>query len=261
MNSYQSIVEEVRKIGKEHLSYKMIKEKGSVEEAVTDSDVSIQRELMLRLSEIVPGSQFYCEEEGFNSSKKAEYLFIIDPIDGTMNYTRGISECAISLALLHNNEPVFSCVYNLFRDEMFYAIKGKGAYYQGRKIHVSDRDFKHSIFFTGFSLYEKKYAKECIELTEDVYMNTNDVRRFGSAALELCYIALGRGELYFAYRLQPYDFSGGELILKEAGGVISSLHGKKVTHDKPQLIIAANNLENLTKLSEIVSKHIPYVKY
>lgn len=261
MNTYHNIVEEVRKIGRDYLSYQMMKEKGSEEEAVTDSDVNIQRELMSRLSEIVPDSQFYCEEEGYNTFKKAEYLFIIDPIDGTMNYTRGIPECAISVALLHNNELVFSCVYNLFRDEMFYAIKGKGAYYQGRKIHVSDRDFRHSIFFTGFSLYEKKFAKECIEMTKEVYMSTNDVRRFGSAALELCYIALGRGELYFAYRLQPYDYSGGELILKEAGGAICSLHNKKVTHDKPQLVIAANNIENLNKLSEIVSKHIPYVKY
>ncbi len=261
MNLFQIIVEEVRKIGRDHLSFQQIKEKGSEEEAVTDSDVLIQRELMNRLSELVPGCQFYCEEEGYNSFKKTEYLFIIDPIDGTMNYTRGIPECAISVALLHNNELIFSCVYNLFRDEMFYAMKGKGAYFQGKKIHVSERDFKHSIFFTGFSLYEKKYAKPCFEVTEEVYSLSNDVRRFGSAALELCYIALGRGELYFAYRLQPYDFSGGELILKEAGGVLSSLHNKKVTHDKPQLVIAANNEENLKKLSEIVSDYIPYVLY
>lgn len=261
MNVYLNIVESVRKIGREHLSFQLMKEKGSEEEAVTDSDVAIQKELMKQLVELVPGSEFYCEEEECNTFKKAEYLFIIDPIDGTMNYTRGITECAISVALLHNNEPVFSCVYNLFLDEMFYAIKGKGAYYQGKKIHVSERDFRHSLFFTGFSLYEKKYAAQCFALTEEVYSKSNDVRRFGSAALELCYIALGRGELYFAYRLQPYDYSGGELILKEAGGVISSLHNKKVTHDKPQLIIAANNVENLMQLSEIVSKHIPYLPY
>ena len=240
MNQYQTIVEEVRKIGREHLSFSSVKEKGGAENAVTDSDVLIQRDLMKKLSEIIPGSMFYCEEEGYNSLPKAEYVFIIDPIDGTMNYTRRIPECAISVGLLHNNELVFSCVYNLFKDEMFYAIKGKGAYFQGKKIHVSD---------------------PCIEMTKEVFHQVNDIRRFGSAALELCYIALGQGELYFAFRVYPYDYSGGELILKEAGGVLCSLHDKKVTHDRPQLLLAANNQENLKKLSEIVSKYIPYIPY
>ena len=261
MNQYQTIVEEVRKIGREHLSFSSVKEKGGAENAVTDSDVLIQRDLMKKLSEIIPGSMFYCEEEGYNSLPKAEYVFIIDPIDGTMNYTRRIPECAISVGLFDKNELVFSCVYNLFKDEMFYAVKGKGAYFQGKKIHVSDRDFKHSIFYTGFSLYEKKYADPCIEMTKEVFHQVNDIRRFGSAALELCYIALGQGELYFAFRVYPYDYSGGELILKEAGGVLCSLHDKKVTHDRPQLLLAANKQENIKKLSEIVSKYIPYIPY
>ena len=175
MNQYQTIVEEVRKIAREHLSFSSVKEKGGAENAVTDSDVLIQRDLMKKLSEIIPGSMFYCEEEGYNSLPKAEYVFIIDPIDGTMNYTRRIPECAISVGLLHNNELVFSCVYNLFKDEMFYAVKGKGAYFQGKKIHVSDRDFKHSIFYTGFSLYEKKYADPCIEMTKEVFHQVNDI--------------------------------------------------------------------------------------
>ncbi len=261
MNEYQKITDEIRRIGKAHLAYSSLKEKGSEANAVTDSDVKIQEELITSLSKLVPGAKFYCEEEGMNEKKDAEDLFIIDPIDGTMNYSRGIGECAISVAYLKNNCLMFSAVYNLFRDEMFYAIKGKGAYYQGKRIQVSDRDFRHSLLYTGFSLYDKTFAKPCFAFTEEIFPQINDVRRLGSAALELCYLALGKAELYFAFRVYPYDYAGGELILKEAGGKLCTLHGKKVTHDKPQLLLAANNEENLKKLSEIVSKHIPYLPY
>lgn len=261
MEHYNEIIDEIKRIGKAHKSFDSYKEKGSKEEAVTNSDVEIQRDLMKTLSTIYPDCGFYCEEEGYNKPSDKKYVFIIDPIDGTMNYTRNIPECAISVALMKNNELIFAAVYNIFKDEMFYAIKGKGAYFQGKKIKVSDKDFAHSIAYTGFSLYDKKYAADCFKLNEELYYKANDLRRFGSAALELCYIALGRGELYFSYRVFPYDYSGGELILKEAGGCLCSLHGKKVTHDGPILLLAANNKDNLDQLSNIVSKYIKYLPY
>lgn len=236
-------------------------EKGSISEVVTEDDLKIQERLVLELSKLIPDCGFYCEEKDFICTKGKEYIFIIDPIDGTMNYTRGIRECAISVALLKNNELILGVVFDIFKDEVYYAIKGKGAYYQGKKIKVSNQDFAHSILCTGFSLYEKSNAKICFELNEDLYMRVNDMRRFGSAALELCYLAKGDLELYFAYRVHPYDFAAGELILKEAGGCLSSLHNRKVSHDKPQLLLGANNKENLNELNEVVSSHIKYVNY
>jgi len=238
-----------------------IDSKGGCENIVTSSDLAVQEFLCKRLAEFLPGSGFLCEEKGMQDSGSYEYLWIIDPIDGTMNYSRGIKECAISVALKKDDELFCGVVYSPAANELFTAEKGKGAYYNGKRIHVSDRQFKDSIICTAMSTYNKDWAPICLDVINDIYYKTNDFRRFGVASLEICYLAVGRCELYFEYRLQPWDIAAGSLILQEAGGILRSLHGRPLTYKHQELVIGANNEENFAKLSSIVDKYIDEVKY
>ena len=111
------------------------------------------------------------------------------------------------------------------------------------------------------STYNKDWAPECAAVINDVYYKINDFRRFGTASLEICYLAMGRVELYFEYRLQPWDIAAGSIILSEAGGMLRGLHGAPLTFRRQELTIGANSEENFALLSEIVSRHIPAVRY
>lgn len=238
-----------------------IESKSGVENIVTSSDIAVQSFLVKELCAYIPGSSVLAEEEGMQESGDVEYLWIIDPIDGTMNYSRGIKESAISVGLMHSGEMLAGVVYSPAGDELFYAEKGKGAYFNGGRIHVSDRPFKASLICTAMSTYNKDWAPECAAVINDVYYKINDFRRFGTASLEICYLAMGRVELYFEYRLQPWDIAAGSIILSEAGGVLRGLHGAPLTFRRQELTIGANSEENFALLSEIVSHHIPAVRY
>ena len=111
------------------------------------------------------------------------------------------------------------------------------------------------------SLYKKEHAKVCSDIIYEAYMECNDVRRFGSCALELCYIAAGRCDLYFEIRVFPWDFAAGLLILNEAGGIAGGLNGEPPSLTSPTVLIGANNLENFEKLAGIVNKHLHFTPY
>ena len=235
-------------------------EKGDVKNIVTTNDIKSQHMLVERLSDLIPGSKFFCEEEGLQATE-GEYIWVIDPIDGTTNYSRGSKDSAISVALLYQGEVVLGVVKAIFTSECFSAVKGDGAYLDGRPIKVSDRDFASGILCTAMSLYKKEHAKVCSDIIFETYMQSNDVRRFGSCAMELCYIAAGRCELYFEIRVFPWDYAAGLLILKEAGGVARGLKDEEVDFKRPTVLVGANNEENYAKLSQIVNKHLHYTPY
>ena len=222
---------------------------------VTTSDLLVQRYLHEKLSEILPEAGFYCEEEDLQEVGK-EFLWVIDPIDGTMNYARAIPESAVSVALLHNNVPILGVVNNIFTGDVYSAVAGKGAKKNGTSIAVSNRAFCDGLFCTAMSTYRKDMAGVCNDIIMDAYMQCNDVRRFGAAALEICYLAEGRCELYFEIRIFPWDYAAAGLILKEAGGVISGFDGKQIPYDRPSTIIGANTVESHAKLCEIVWKYL-----
>ena len=135
-----------------------VKEKGTLENIVTTSDVAVQDFLTGRLAELFPGSGFLCEEEDLEDVDH-EYVWIIDPIDGTANYARGIASCCISVALIRNGKPLFGVVYSPWRGELYTAEAGKGAFCNGTPIRVSDRSFKEGLLFTAMSTYRKEFAK------------------------------------------------------------------------------------------------------
>ena len=233
-----------------------IEQKDGFANIVTSSDIAVQDYLTAGLRELVPGCGFFCEEERHHDPDK-EYVWIIDPIDGTANYARGIDHCCISVALKHEGEVILGVVYSPWRHEMYSAERGKGAEINGRPLKVSSRSFGDSILCTAMSTYRKQYAAVCSDIIMETYYDINDVRRFGSAAIELCFLAAGHCELYFEFCLQPWDYAAGMLILSEAGGAVCGLDGQLPSLTKPSLVCAANSRENLERLMGTVRKHIP----
>lgn len=234
-----------------------ISQKDGYANIVTSSDVAVQEFLKTRLSELLPGSAFIAEEGDAPSLRDndANGLWIIDPIDGTANYSRGIRECAICVGLRQHGEMQMAVVYLPRTDEMFYAEKGRGAYLNGRQIHVSNRPFADAVLCTALAVYYKEHAQVCADIIVDAFLQCNDIRRFGAAAPELCYVAMGRCELYFEYLLSPWDFAAASLILTEAGGVLSDLNGNPIDPTQRMGVLAANNQDNLNRLTSIVKSH------
>ena len=245
----------IREASKLMLNDFEISQKDGFSNIVTSSDIAVQEFLCERLAQLLPGSGFICEEEDINDATH-EYTWIIDPIDGTANYSRGIGQCAICVGLRHNDHMEMSVVYLPRTNELFHAERGKGAFLNGKPIHVSDRPFQNGIMCTALAVYHKEYAKVCSDIICDTFLQCNDIRRFGAAAPELCYLAMGRCELYFEYLLSPWDYAAASLILTEAGGCLSDLHGQPLTCITPSGVLAANTKENLDRLTSIVSKHI-----
>lgn len=237
-----------------------IEQKGGIENIVTSSDLAVQEFLCRELAAALPGCGFICEEEGVMDPGK-EYVWVIDPIDGTANYARGIDACAISVGLMHKDEMILGVVYSPARNEMYWAEKGKGAFCNGKQIHTSSRSFEEGILCTAMSTYRKEYADVCSEIIMDAFHQCNDVRRFGAASVELCFLAAGLCELYFEMRLQPWDYAAGMVILTEAGGAISSLDGRRMRFDGPDLTCAGNNAANQARLLDIIRKHLPAIPY
>lgn len=232
-----------------------IDQKDGYENIVTSSDLAVQSFLCEKLALLLPGSGFLCEEEDMQDATH-EYTWIIDPIDGTANYARGIAQCAICVGLRHNDEMIKGVVFLPRTEELFTAERGKGAFLNGEKIHTSSRPFKDSVTCTALAVYHKEYTDVCSAIIVDIFKQSNDIRRFGAAAPELCYLAMGRCELYFEYILNPWDYAAASLILEEAGGVICNLKGDNVDCISPSGVLAANNKENLNTLVGIVAKHI-----
>lgn len=224
---------------------------------VTDVDKDIEKFMAKHLPELLPESRML-GEEGDSVIGQEGYIWVVDPVDGTANFIRGFNLSVISVGLLYNGEPQLGVIYNPFTDEMFYASKGNGAFLNGKPIHVSNRDYNHSVIFTAFSLYNKKLAAPCFRILQRIYYDADDMRRLGSAAVELASLAAGRGELYFEIRLFFWDFVAGLAIINEAGGCYEVLNftGEPIDYNKPYTLIAANNEENLARLRNIVIEEI-----
>ena len=238
-----------------------VHDKGSLVNLVTSSDVAVQHFLTERLAALLPGSGFLCEEDDLSDVAGHEAVWIIDPIDGTANYARGNENCCISVALVRAGVPWMGVVYSPWRDQCWWAEAGRGAFCNGKPIHASSRPFADGILFTAMSTYHKEWARTCSEIIYEIYMNCNDVRRTGSAAVELCLMAEGFADLYFEMRLMPWDYAAAALILSEAGGSVCSFDGGAPSLQVPSLVIAANSAAHCARLLEVVRRHLDRLPY
>ena len=221
-------------------------EKTSAADLVTEYDLAVERFLKEKLPPLVPGSVFFGEEEAENDDPSRGWAFIVDPIDGTTNFVRDLRQSAISVALARDGAVEYGVVYDLYKDELFSARRGGGAFLNGSPIHVSTRPLSQGVFGMGTAIYKREYLEPTMRLTEQLFRRSCDFRRLGSAALDLCNVACGRTEVFFEYSLCPWDYAAGSLLVCEAGGRICTLEGK------PLPIVAwASNLVNWDILREL----------
>lgn len=179
-------------------------------------------------------------EEGNDREKKNPALWVIDPLDGTVNYSHGFPVYCVSVAMLYNGEPVVGVVYDPERKELFQAVKGKGAQLNGKRIRVTgEKNIERALVATGFSYGIKKAKRNNLGYFADVAKQAQGVRRPGSAAIDLCWLACGRLDAFWELDLAPWDTAAGVLILTEAGGKISRIDGSVHSIFSPD--IAASN--------------------
>ena len=227
-----------------------IEQKGSSVNLVTNYDKEIQKFLESELKKIIPEGRVIGEEGDGEKSVGDGYCFIIDPIDGTTNFIKGFKHSAICVGLAKDGELIKGVVYNPDADEMFYAEKGGGAYLNGRKIQVSDCDLEHSLVLFGTCPYERELAEKTFELTERIFYKSIEVRRSGCAALDICYVACGRADMYYELILRPWDWAGATVILREAGGICSLTDGTDVSLNEVKSYLCANP-KNIREFYEI----------
>ena len=216
--------------------------KSGVADLVTEYDKNIQKQLEIGLKKILPEAKFIGEEGSNDELTDDGFAFIVDPIDGTTNFVKDYHISAISVALLKGKEVVAGIVYNPYLDEMFYAIKSQGAFCNGKKISVSSQPLSNALVLFGSSPYDKNLFPKTIEILSEYFYKVLDIRRSGSAALDLCSVACGRAELYFELQTSPWDFAAGKLIVEEAGGVVTTLDGSPISFEGKSSILAKNNV-------------------
>lgn len=207
-------------------------------DVVTAYDRQVQDLLLERLSAACPGARFFCEENDRHDDLNAEHLFIIDPIDGTMNFVRGLNHSCISVAYRHSGSLEAAAVCNPYVDELFTALRGGGAFLNGRAIHADTAPLSETLVCCGTSPYREDLTAETFRLIEAAHRASLDVRRQGSAELDLCSVAAGRAGAYFELSLSLWDYAAGCLIVQEAGGVCTQLDGSPLPFDgsKPTVL-------------------------
>ena len=206
--------------------------KGKVEykkgfsDMVSYVDKEAERKLVEALGVLVPGSGFIAEE---GTGKKVEggFNWIIDPLDGTTNFIHKLPVFAVSVALIKGDDLVAGVVYEINRDECFYAWKGGGAFCNDRPIAVSEvTKLEDSLLATGFPYYDFNYMDKYLKILDVLMKKTHGLRRMGSAAVDLVYTACGRFEGFFEYNLNAWDVAAGVLIIQEAGGIVTDFKGE-----------------------------------
>lgn len=216
---------------------------------VTAYDKQNEETLKDLLPRILPGAKFVGEEGDTAREIDRGYAFIVDPIDGTTNFIRDYHWSCVSVGLLLDGAPYIGVIYNPYTDEVFAAQKGCGAYCNGRPIRTSDNDLCDSVVVFGTSPYYQPLHRKTFDLAFSLFERALDVRRSGSAALDLCAIASGRADVFFEMILSPWDFTAGSLLIAEAGGRICQHDGSPITFDAPCSIFASNGRIPVSVLS------------
>lgn len=200
-------------------------EEKSKNSLVSKVDKNAEEKLVKALAEILPEAGFLTEEETTQNEIK-ELTWIIDPLDGTTNFLYGIPAFCVSVALQIREELVIGITYELGQKEMFYAAKDLGAYCNDQPIKVSGRDdIEKTLLATGFPYYDFSKSEAYFEMIHHLINKTRGIRRIGSAALDMAYVACGRFDGFFEYSLKPWDVAAGAVLIQEAGGKISDFSG------------------------------------
>jgi len=210
---------------------------------VTDMDIQVEKELVDGLSNILPEAGFLTEEKT-TEQRQSGSRWIIDPIDGTTNFIHGVPVYAISIGLEIDGEIVLGAVFELNRLEFFHAIHNEGAFLNDERIRVADHDkLEDTLIATGFPYYDFERTGKYLKALEQFMKRTRGVRRLGSAAMDLAYVACGMFDGFFEYSLSPWDVAGGSILVREAGGLVTDfkgdsdyIYGKEIIAAQPKII-------------------------
>ncbi len=226
--------------------------KGRSNDLVSYVDKETEKALVAGLRTILPQAGFI-GEEGASEEGQNGLQWVIDPLDGTTNFLHGLPSFSISVALIQHQTLLIGVVYEINLDECFYAWKDGGAYLNGNKISISPvKEMKKALIATGFPYSMRGKTHEYFEIIKNMVNESHGLRRLGSAAVDLCYVACGRFEAYFEFNIHIWDIAAGVLIVQEAGGQVTDYSGgNDYLHGKELLAAGAIHAEALT----IIQKH------
>jgi myo-inositol-1(or 4)-monophosphatase len=199
---------------------------GDFNNLVSYVDKESEKKIVKALKQILPSAGFITEEGTVEQAAKNELCWVIDPLDGTTNFLHGVPLYAISIALVQHQKPILGVVYNVVPDECFHAIQGGKAYCNDQEIHVSGiSTLNESLLATGFPYYHLDKRDVYLDIIKDFLINTHGIRRLGSAAIDLAFVACGRLEGFFEYNLNAWDVAAGVFIVEQAGGKVTDFKG------------------------------------
>ena len=208
---------------------------------VTYVDKTAEARIVAALKNLITDSGFVAEEGTANSNNE-KYTWIIDPLDGTTNFIHGIAPHSVSIALKENDKIVLGVVYEVKLDEMFYAWKDSPAYLNGKEIKVSSNSkSENALIATGFPYYDFDRVDDYIAAMKILMKNTRGLRRLGSAAVDLAYVAAGRFDAFYEHALHAWDVAAGAFIIQQAGGRITDFNGDENWLFGGEIIAASNN--------------------
>ena len=194
---------------------------------VSEVDIAAERAIIDTLKEVYPDHGFLGEESG-STSHQSDFIWIIDPLDGTTNFLHNFPQYCVSIALQHKGEITQAVIYEPNRNDLYTATKGRGAFLNDKRIRVSKCDkLKESLIGTGFPFRDFKHLDTYLAMFKSMLQKTTGIRRPGSAALDLAYVANGSLDAFWEIGLSPWDIAAGALLVQEAGGIISNLNGKE----------------------------------
>lgn len=218
---------------------------------VTEYDKLVQEKLRVGLQEIMPDARFIGEEGSTQQFAPIGKFFVVDPIDGTQNFIKDYHLSCVSVALIVDGAAELGVVYNPYTDEMFTAQRGAGSFCNGRRLAVSAQPLENAVVLFGTSPYHEDLSERSFKLAYSLFRRSLDVRRSGSAALDLCAVAAGRAELFFELALAPWDYAAGALIVQEAGGMVTTVDGGALAYDRQCPVFARGTGISDTALDEI----------
>ncbi|MDM8546621.1 inositol monophosphatase family protein [Candidatus Venteria ishoeyi] len=224
----------------DHLDGLSIEAKGT-NDFVSEVDRNAEKTIIETLLQAYPDHGILAEESGIKEGKTL-HQWIIDPLDGTTNFLHGHPQFAVSIALKFRGKLEQAVVYNPMTEELFTATLGRGAFLNNRRIRVSQvNQLRYALLGTGFPFREERYLEIYLETFRRLFPNSSGVRRAGSAALDLAYIAAGRLDGFWEFHLQPWDIAAGALLIKEAGGMVTDMKGGEDYFDSGDIL--AGNLK------------------
>lgn len=225
-----------------------VSSKSKLNDLVTEYDFISEKVIISKIQELYPDHNILSEESDLTinvNNNASDFLWIIDPLDGTVNFANGLPIFSVSIALAFKDEIITGAVFNPISDELFYSEKGKGAFLNGNKIKVSDTNsIKKSFLVTGFPYNVGDNPKNCLETFTRIVQSGIPVRRLGSAALDLCYVASGRFDGFWEVALKPWDMAAGILILNESGGKVSNYNGLDIGFEEDSIVATNSMIHN-----------------